>query len=197
MTSHVYITINLFNLCQQSFLPFYIYFFKCWHRLNEPIIGQHKKLKRLEHGPTKKTGGNSCLSQFSSTWVHPRFFCVFLLCVFTFCVPCCDVRNEFHIKKRCSVCFYLQFFVGGLMAYLRFMFCLSIVVSNTYCFVFLLCLSLSYVPYVVGFSRLSIFEWSTYVDDFQIFYYLTCFLKFVQSIDWSKSTIYFVNRHIL
>jgi hypothetical protein len=37
MTSHVYITINLFNLCQQSFLPFYIYFLKCWHRLNEPI----------------------------------------------------------------------------------------------------------------------------------------------------------------
>ena len=30
MTSHVYITINLFNLCQQSFLPFYIYFLKCW-----------------------------------------------------------------------------------------------------------------------------------------------------------------------
>ena len=26
MTSHVYITINLFNLCQQSFLPFYIFF---------------------------------------------------------------------------------------------------------------------------------------------------------------------------
>ena len=37
MTSHVYITINLFNLCQQSFLPFYIYFLKCWHRLNEPF----------------------------------------------------------------------------------------------------------------------------------------------------------------
>ena len=37
MTSHVYITINLFNLCQQSFLPFYIYFLKCWHSLNEPL----------------------------------------------------------------------------------------------------------------------------------------------------------------
>ena len=69
------------------------------------------------------------------------------------------------------------------MAYLRFMFCLSIVVSNTYCIVFLLSLSLSYVPYVFGFFRLSIFEWSTYVDDFQMYYYLTWFLKFVQSID--------------
>jgi hypothetical protein len=83
MTGHVYITIDLFNLCQQSFLPFYIYFFKCWHRLNEPIIGQHKKLKRLEHGPTKKTGGNSCLSQYSSTWVHPRFFLCFpIMCLY-------------------------------------------------------------------------------------------------------------------
>jgi hypothetical protein len=38
IASHVYITINLFNLCQQSFLPFYTYFFKCWHRVNEPSI---------------------------------------------------------------------------------------------------------------------------------------------------------------
>jgi hypothetical protein len=36
MTSHVYIEINLLNICQQSFLPFYIYFLKCWHRLNDP-----------------------------------------------------------------------------------------------------------------------------------------------------------------
>jgi hypothetical protein len=38
LIKHVYITINLFNLCQQSFLPFYIYFLKCWHRLNEPLL---------------------------------------------------------------------------------------------------------------------------------------------------------------
>ena len=36
MTSHVYITINLFNLCQHFFLPFDTYFSKCWHSLNEP-----------------------------------------------------------------------------------------------------------------------------------------------------------------
>ena len=34
----VYITINLFNLCQHFFLPFYTYFSKCWHRLNEPPV---------------------------------------------------------------------------------------------------------------------------------------------------------------
>jgi hypothetical protein len=38
MTSHAYITINLFNLCQHFFLPFYTYFLKCWHRLNEPYM---------------------------------------------------------------------------------------------------------------------------------------------------------------
>ena len=46
MTSHVYITINLFNRCQQSFLPLYIYFFKCWHRLNEPP-GQQPNLMNV------------------------------------------------------------------------------------------------------------------------------------------------------
>jgi hypothetical protein len=42
------------------------------------------------------------LLPFESTWVHPRFlvgrvahlFCVILLCVFTFCVPCCGVRYD-------------------------------------------------------------------------------------------------------
>ena len=40
-TSHVYITINLFNLCQHFFLPFYTYFSKCWHMLNEPDFWRH------------------------------------------------------------------------------------------------------------------------------------------------------------
>jgi len=53
MTSHVYITINLFNLCQQSFLPFYIYFLKCWHRLNEPRKVSHKYFYELSEPPTK------------------------------------------------------------------------------------------------------------------------------------------------
>jgi hypothetical protein len=37
-TSHVYILINLFDLCQHFFLHCYIHFFKCWHMLNEPFI---------------------------------------------------------------------------------------------------------------------------------------------------------------
>jgi hypothetical protein len=47
-------------------------------------------------------------------------FCVVLLCVFTFCVPCCDVRSDFRIK-RCPVRLYLQLFVGGIMPYLRYL----------------------------------------------------------------------------
>ena len=42
------------------------------------------------------------------------FFCVVLLCVFTFWVPCCGVRYDFR-RKWCSVRFYLQLFGGGMM----------------------------------------------------------------------------------
>jgi hypothetical protein len=38
MTSHAYITINLFNLCQHFFLPFHTCFSNFWRRLNEPGV---------------------------------------------------------------------------------------------------------------------------------------------------------------
>jgi hypothetical protein len=44
------------------------------------------------------------------------------------------------------------------MNYLCYLCFLGIVVSNTSCVVFLLCFSSSCVPYVVSFSRLSIFD---------------------------------------
>ena len=44
------------------------------------------------------------------------------------------------------------------MSYLRYLSLLRIVVSNTYYVVFLFRLSSSCVPYVVSFSRLSIFD---------------------------------------
>ena len=83
-------------------------------------------------------------------------FLVFLCCVFTFQVPCCDVRYDFRIDMIFDsslppvVC-------GRLVSCLRY-FCLCIVVSNTYCVVFLFCSSSSCVPYVVSFSGLSIFD---------------------------------------
>jgi hypothetical protein len=44
-----------------------------------------------------------------------------ILCVFTFWVPCYDVRYDFHIKSR-SGRLHLQLFVGGLMSYLRYLY---------------------------------------------------------------------------
>ena len=80
------------------------------------------------------------------------FFCLILLCVFTFWVPCCDVRYDLRIKtmfgsslpqvvcRRVHVLFTL------------------FVVSNPHCVVFLFCFSSSCVPYVASFSGLSIFD---------------------------------------
>ena len=101
----------------------------------------------------------------SDTWVHPRFFSevrccssflffvVVLLCVFTFRVPCCDVRYHF-LLKRCSIHLYLQLFVGGLMSFFYVIcVCFHIMVSNTYCVVFLFCFRL-----VASFSGFSIYD---------------------------------------
>ena len=98
---------------------------------------------------------SNCLP-FGSTWIHPRFFGGVLLCVFTFWVPCCDVRYDFRIKTT----FGVQF--GSSLALVVcsraqdiicvcFRFC--IVVSNTYCLV------LCFLRLVVNFSGLSIFNW--------------------------------------
>ena len=59
-------------------------------------------------------------------------FCVVLLCIFTFWVPYCDVRYDFHIRTIFGS--YLPL-VDSWLFY--FCVCLCIVVSNTYCVVFL------------------------------------------------------------
>jgi len=43
-------------------------------------------------------------------------FCVVLLCVFTFWVPCCDVRYNFHIETM-----FGSSLPPGLMSYLRYL----------------------------------------------------------------------------
>ena len=75
--------------------------------------------------------------------------------VFTFLVPCCAVCYNFRLK-RCWVRLYLQLF--ACLIYVICV-CLRIVVSNTYCSVFLFCLSPSCVQFVVSFSGLSIFDY--------------------------------------
>ena len=70
--------------------------------------------------------------------------CVVLLCFFPFFLPCWDVHYDIRIKRG-SVRLYLQWFVWGLVSYLRCL-VLGIVVSNTYCGVFLFCCSSSVCP---------------------------------------------------
>ena len=82
------------------------------------------------------------------TRVHPGFlvggvrvanyFCVVLLCVFTFWVPCCNVRYDFHIETMFSSSLR-PVVLGEFMS-------------------FLFCFSSSCVPYVFSFSGLSIFD---------------------------------------
>jgi hypothetical protein len=55
-------------------------------------------------------------------------FCVVLLCVFTYLVPCCDVRYDFHIKTMFGSSLP-HLIVAGIMAYLCL---LRIVLSNMY-----------------------------------------------------------------
>jgi hypothetical protein len=85
-----------------------------------------------------------------------KFLCVVLVCVFTFWVPCCNVRYDFYIKKNdARFVHYLQLFVGELMSYLRYL-CLFVYsgVQHILCCVFVLSVS-SCVPYVASFSVLS------------------------------------------
>jgi hypothetical protein len=106
----------------------------------------------------------NCLS-LTSTCVHPRFFsgvrvsrlfsflCCSIMCHYGLSsVLWCPLRYphkndvRFVFTSSCSCLIYV------------ICVCLCIVVSNTYCVVFLLCLSSSCVPYVANFSGLSIFD---------------------------------------
>jgi len=79
-----------------------------------------------------KTFNKHLILPFTSTWVHPRFvggfrvphlFSFFVLSYYG------SLRSEFHVVmsvtisayKRCSVHFYLQLFVWGLMSYLGYL----------------------------------------------------------------------------
>ena len=72
------------------------------------------------------TPGFCCGSVFSSFWFVMLSYYVSLRSAFRVVMSA-----TISTYKLCSVCFYLQLSVGGLMAYLRFMFCVSIVVCNT------------------------------------------------------------------
>ena len=89
-----------------------------------------------------------------------RVFVFFSFCVlFSLLSYYVSLRSELRIVMsatisaytQCSIRLYLQFFVGGIMSYLRYL-CLRKVVCDTYCIVFLLSLSSSCVPNVATVS---------------------------------------------
>ena len=83
-------------------------------------------------------------------------FCVVLICVVTFWVPCCDVRYDFSIKQ-CSVRFYPQLDVRGLVSYLHYLCLLAHSgVKHILCcafalFFFVLCTLCRQFPWIVHF----------------------------------------------
>ena len=103
----------------------------------------------------------NCLP-FAITWVHSRFllvwsvfliflifFCVVILCFFTFWVPCCGVHYDFSMKTMFGS--YLSPVVcrRARVLFTVFVF-LRIVMSNIYCAVLF---SSSCVPYAASFSN--------------------------------------------
>ena len=112
------------------------------------------------HGECPIRGKNNL--SFASTSVHPRVFyvvrvahrfsllcctivCHYVLslsCVITFWVPCgVDVSYDFR-RNWCSIRLCLQFFVGGLMAYVRYLYLFAYCGSDTYRVVYLVCFSI-------------------------------------------------------
>ena len=90
--------------------------------------------------------------EFTPSFSMVSVLLIFLVfCVFTFLVPCCDVRYDFHIKTM---------FGSSLPPVVRervhIYVCLRIAVSNIQCCVFLFCLCSSWVPNFASFSGFSI-----------------------------------------
>jgi hypothetical protein len=85
-----------------------------------------------------------------------NFLCCPIMCLY---VLSCDVRYDFRIKTMFGSSLHTVVQVVGeaYVLFTLFCVCLRIVVSNTYYVLF--CLSSCCVPYVAGFSGLSIFDY--------------------------------------
>jgi len=69
--------------------------------------------------------------------------CFALVCVFTYIVPCCDVRYDFHIKTMFGSSLLPVICRMDHVLFTLFVLALRIVVPNTSCVVFLFCFCLS------------------------------------------------------
>jgi len=99
-------------------------------------------------------------------------FCVVLICVFTFWVPCCDVCYDFRIKTMFGSSLPPVVCWGGWVSCLIYVICvcLCIVVSNTCCVVFLSFFLSSSCAAI--FSGLSIFDDPSVFSNVCFWYYL-------------------------
>ena len=86
---------------------------------------------------------------------HIFSFCVVLLCVFTFWLPCCDVRSDFRIKTMFGSCLPPVVCGMGRIFFTLFVLCCiwwcPTYIVLCFCFVCLCC-----VPYV---ARISVHVW--------------------------------------
>jgi hypothetical protein len=117
----------------------------------------------------------TCCRKILKWFGFPVFYAV-LLCILTFWVPCCDACYDFRIQEM---------FGSSLppvvcrMAHVLFMrvICICIVVSNTYCAVFLLfVLVICYLLFVIC---ICIVVSNTYCVVFLLFVIVICYLLFV------------------
>ena len=65
---------------------------------NSSFILRFRQLYKQHHYSTLWVSWWYDSFKTDSLWYSCLVFCVVLLCVFTFWVPCCDVRYDFHIK---------------------------------------------------------------------------------------------------
>ena len=128
-----------------------------WLPMHNPFLGKNNK--RIHQFFKVVTNYRSFDMSTGSVLLIFLVLCVVLLCIFTFWVPCCDVRYDFRINTmvRFVVCSPEDscpvYIISVLFTYI------VLVVSNTYCVVFLYCFSSYCVPYyVASFTGLSIFD---------------------------------------
>ena len=137
--------------------------------LYQDTISQHRTLFHIAISIKYCPGGHFNIGHYYVLQFHPQFFggvCVVLL--FSFC--CCPIMCHYVLSSllRCLLQIphkndvWFVFTSSCLQVHSCLIYvicvCLCIVVSNTYCVVFLLCFSLSCVPYLASFFAWSIFS---------------------------------------
>jgi hypothetical protein len=123
----------------------YLYLFTCSYGLNK-CLDINVKVREYRKGDQKRTIQSNwqlMVHKTKTNKTRTQYNMWLSYYVFTFGVPCCDVRYDFRIN-RCSVRLYLQMFVGGCMSYLRYLcvFAYSVVQHILYCVFCFVCLCL-------------------------------------------------------